>query len=164
MEKEGIWKKARELNIQEFYAIPKMELTIKYKEKTNDFEGTFWLVGKYSDRIFYIPNISEGEVIRLFPQMSIANIRNTGTLKTKLPLRISFGKTTKNSLGYFARYEFIIDHESRNIIHGIVPNSLMEFICENPNTMHDYIIWLQGTTPLEVLNALQAQKINNNKE
>ncbi len=150
--------RARDLKIEEFNLIPLMEVTFKYSEQAKyNYEASFCLVGKAKERIIYIPDITEAEMILLFPDRTLTNIRNAGELTVRLPLRIMFGRTQKNTLGLYCRYEFIIN-EKRNVIQGMFPDAIMRFIAENYKAMKDYIIWRDGTQAVEILNTLERKE------
>lgn len=150
--------KARDLTNEALAAIPHVIVTFKYDVQARyGFSAKFVLVGKKNDRDFHI-DIAEHELMLVFPEMSPMAIRNAGELTKRMPLRLTIGTSTNNNtLGYYGRYELIINNAARNVIHGIVPNIILEFICENYKKMNDYIIWRNGVKAIDVLKALENQ-------
>lgn len=153
--------KARDLTNDDLLAIPQVIVTFKHDLQARyNFTAQMDLVGKRNDRTFYI-DVAEHEIMLVFPEMSLMAIRNAGELTKRMPLRITIGPTAQGNdhdLGYYGRYEIIIQNKARNVIHGIFPDDILEFVCTNYKKMNDYIIWRNNTKAIDVIKAFDMKR------
>lgn len=159
-EKFNPYKKIRELSPEEFKEIPLVECFFEFDPTAkNNFMLEITLVGK--NDIYPLrerEKVTESDVLIAFPNLSLMEIRNAKRLKAQFPLRIHFGASSNNNtLGYFARFELIIN-ENRKMISGIIRNTAMEYILANYTAMLPYLYWADGARPLDILNAFELMR------
>lgn len=149
---------AKELKTDEFMSIP--SVNVKFRHKSDHyFEISFLLTGKKIERAYYFVE-GDYKVARVFPEKSYMALKESGVLEKQLRLRIQIGRSSRNDLGYYARFELLIDNAERNVISGILPDEILEFVADNYKSMSDYLIWLHGTTADDIKKAIKEKGEN----
>lgn len=147
--------RAKELTFEEIKMIPTVNIRFRYR--INRFQGVLTLQGYKETRDFYFFP-SEDDILRVFPTKSEMSLKENGEVSAKMPLRISFGRTDKsNDFGYYGRFELLILNENRNVIAGMLPADIRDFIIKHYKSMKDYI-YFQGVTIDELKTALKERR------
>lgn len=164
IEKQVPTAKARDLKPEEYKKLSTVDVFFEYSERAiYKIQASFWLTGHSQERKFHFQDVMPEELKKAFPDRGEMALKNAEELRLKLPLRITIGRTSNNnSLGFYGRFEFIVNDDKRNVLARIFPNEILEFICENHRAISDYLIWKDSATPGEVLKALKKMRESEN--